>query len=78
MARANQSWCFHEITEIVFKELTDDEIADYMSKVYVMDKAGSYAIQEHGELIIKDIRGDYDNVVGLPVKKLLKEMARIS
>ena len=43
-----------------------------MQLVNVMDKAGAYAIQEHGELIIEGIEGDYDNIVGLPVTRLLE------
>jgi len=62
------------ITEVVFKELSDDVIRDYMVKVHVMDKAGSYAVQEHGEMIIEEVRGDYDNVVGLPVLQLLEKL----
>ena len=65
---------FHTSTEVVFKELTPSTIDDYMSKVNVMDKAGSYAVQEHGEMIIVEVRGDYDNVVGLPVSQLLKKL----
>ncbi len=75
LALGSESYCFHEITEVVFKRLTDDIITDYMSKVDVMDKAGAYAVQEHGNLIIDEVRGDYDNVVGLPVTRLLKEIA---
>jgi len=69
---------FHVITEVVFKELTDELITDYMSKVDVMDKAGSYAVQEHGEMIITEVRGNYDNVVGLPVQQLLERLARLT
>jgi len=77
LARGSESHCFHVITEVVFKNLTDEIIRDYMSKVDVMDKAGAYAVQECGDLIIEDVRGDYDNVVGLPVARLLEEMAVI-
>jgi len=45
-----------------------------MAKVNVMDNAGAYAVQEHGGMIIEEVRGDYDNVLGLPVKKLLEEL----
>jgi septum formation protein len=72
-----QSHRFHEISKVVFKELAEDVITEYMSKVHVMDKAGAYAVQEHGEMIIDEIRGDYDNIVGLPVKKLLRYLERI-
>lgn len=72
LARGAESYCFHEITEVIFKSLTDEIIRDYMSKVNVMDKAGAYAVQEHGDLIIEEVRGDYDNVVGLPVARVLE------
>jgi len=74
LAEVESARCFHVITEVVFKHLTDEVIVDYMEKVNVMDKAGAYAVQEHGDMIIEEVRGDYDNVVGLPVKKLLEEL----
>lgn len=77
IAHGHEIDTFHVITEVVFKDLTDELIADYMSKVDVMDKAGSYAVQEHGEMIITEVRGDYDNVVGLPVQQLLERLARL-
>lgn len=63
---------FHEVTEVCFKTLSEAVITSYMSKVDVMDKAGSYAIQEYGELIIESMQGDYSNVVGLPMSRLLQ------
>lgn len=74
IAQGERADSFHTITEVVFKELTPAIIDDYMSKVNVMDKAGSYAVQEHGNLIIREVRGDYDNVVGLPVAQLLAKL----
>ena len=78
IARGEKSETFHTITEVVFKELSDDVIRDYMVKVHVMDKAGSYAVQEHGEMIIEEVRGDYDNVVGLPLAQLLIKLESAS
>lgn len=78
LAQGEQSHCFHEITRVVFKSLTDEQIDDYMSKVDVMDKAGAYAVQEHGDLIIEEVSGDYQNVVGLPLERLLLELERVS
>ena len=69
---------FHTITEVVFKQLTDQVIDDYMAKVNVMDKAGSYAVQEHGEMIIEEVKGDYGNVVGLPVNQLLAKLEALT
>ena len=76
VAQGEKSHCFYAITEVVFKQLTPAIIDDYMAKVDVMDKAGAYAVQEHGDLIIKEVRGDYDNVVGLPVSQLMEELSR--
>lgn len=63
---------FVESSYVTFRPLTEDDITAYMAAVHVMDKAGAYAIQEHGEMIIERFEGDYDNVVGLPVKRLLQ------
>ena len=65
---------FHVITEVLFKELDDDVIQQYMAKVNVMDKAGSYAVQEHGDLIVEDVIGDYNNVVGIPMSALMAKL----
>lgn len=74
IAHGKISHCFHAVTEVMFRELSDEMIENYMSMVEVMDKAGAYAVQEHGDLIIEEVRGDYDNVVGLPVDQLLVEL----
>ena len=62
---------FAERTEVCFRPLNAAAIARYLDAVHVLDKAGAYAIQEHGEMIIDHIEGDWDNVVGLPVAHLL-------
>lgn len=63
---------FAEISHVTFRPLSEEAVRRYMQLVHVMDKAGAYAIQEHGELIIETIEGDYDNIVGLPVTRLLQ------
>ena len=65
------------LTEVTFRELTEKDILHYMELVDVMDKAGSYAFQEHGEMIISSVRGDTDNVIGLPVRDVMKCLNRI-
>ncbi len=61
---------FVEMTEVRFRPLDSAAIARYLEAVYVLDKAGAYAIQEHGEMIVESICGDLDNVIGLPVTRL--------
>lgn len=60
------------LTEVTFRTLAEEDICRYMELVDVMDKAGSYAFQEHGEMIISSVRGDTDNVIGLPVGDVMK------
>jgi len=60
----------YEKTEVTFRELTDDEIKDYINGGSPMDKAGAYGIQDDfGAVFIKKINGCYYNVVGLPLAK---------
>jgi septum formation protein len=63
-------------TEVTFNPLKEKDIDDYLKDSHVLDKAGSYAIQEIGDKFVKKIKGDRDNVVGLPVA-MLKEMLRL-
>lgn len=60
-------------SKVKFKNLSESEILAYIKAVYVLDKAGAYAAQENGSMIIEKIDGDFDNVMGLPCK-LVKEM----
>jgi septum formation protein len=67
----------HEVTEVKFAAMSQDEIDWYASSGEPMDKAGAYAIQGLGARFIEGIRGDFFNVMGLPLR-LLYEMARAS
>jgi septum formation protein len=63
-------------TEVTFMELSDTEIESYLDTMDWVDKAGGYGIQGHSGKYIEGIRGDYYNVMGLPLNalyKLLKE-----
>lgn len=62
------------LTKVTFRYLTEETIDRYMSMVHVLDKAGAYAFQEHGEMIISSVQGDTDNVIGLPVKEVIKNL----
>ena len=69
---------FHETTRVRFKELSRDDITDYHAEVEVLDKAGGYAIQEGGERIIAEVDGCSDNVMGLPVSRVVTELKKFS
>lgn len=59
-----------EETEVFFRELSDDEISAYISTGEPMDKAGAYGIQGMASLFVEGIKGDYYNVMGLPLCRL--------
>jgi septum formation protein len=65
---------FYETTEVYFRKFGDDFIDWYIETEEPYDKAGSYAIQGKGCLMVEKIHGDYDNVVGLPVGKLFQHL----
>jgi septum formation protein len=67
----------HERTEVRFASLTETEIDWYVASREPLDKAGAYAIQGRAALFIEEIRGDYWNVVGLPVQLVYKLARRI-
>jgi septum formation protein len=53
-------------SEVTFKPLAETDIDAYLARVHVLDKAGGYAIQECGELIVAGWRGSFSNIIGLP------------
>jgi septum formation protein len=57
-------------TDVHFKLLTEAEMIEYHKRINPMDKAGAYAAQEHGKLIIDRIEGSMTNVIGLPMRRL--------
>lgn len=59
---------FAESTRVKFRALSASDITEYLSRVHVLDKAGSYAVQEHGGLIIERVEGSESNVIGLPME----------
>lgn len=66
---------FFEETDVVFAPLTEEEISYYVHKKQPLDKAGAYGIQEWiGMVGIKQIKGDYYNVMGLPACKLWQRL----
>jgi septum formation protein len=57
-------------TKVWFRELSEEQIEDYVATGEPLDKAGAYAIQERGAALVKEIEGDFQNVVGLPLSAL--------
>src|SRR5262249_31753269 len=65
---------FSECTEVRFRPLSAAQISEYLAGTNPLDKAGSYAIQERGEMLVEEIFGSYSNVVGLPLERLQGEL----
>ena len=66
----------HEITKVTFNNLTDKLILDYIKTGSPLDKAGSYGIQDNVNLV-KQIDGNLNNVIGLPVERIVKILREI-
>jgi septum formation protein len=62
---------------VKFRNFSEEVISDYFRKVRVLDKAGGYAIQDHGEMIVERFEGDHDAIVGLPVGLVLDQLERM-
>jgi len=66
---------FAESTLVTFRPLTSAQIRNYLSQIDPLDKAGGYAIQEHGDALVETISGSFSNVVGLPLEMLRTELS---
>lgn len=58
------------ISNVKFKNLSEEDINDYIRTKESLDKAGAYGIQGYGALLVDEIQGDYFNIVGLPISRL--------
>ena len=72
--RRHRQAVFAESTAVTFHPLNEVKIRRYLKRVNPLDKAGAYAIQEEGDLIVEKIAGSYTNVVGLPIERLGAEL----
>ena len=70
----NKTVSFTDCASVTFDTISDDEIYSYISSREPMDKAGSYAVQGIGCKFIKEIRGDYYTVMGLPANKVYRAL----
>lgn len=68
---------FAQVSKVKFYDLTDDEINAYVETGEPMDKAGAYGIQGKGCVLVEKIEGDYFNIVGLPVARVMKELNKL-
>ena len=76
MALNKKREIFSVQTDVYFRELTDEMINWYWSLDESKDKAGSYAIQGAGSVLVEKIVGSYSNVVGLPLKETADMLGR--
>lgn len=68
---------FTQKTAVEFYTLSDEDILNYVRQSNPLDKAGAYGIQDKGGLFVKEISGDYYNVVGLPLARLNLEIKKL-
>jgi len=69
---------FHETTRVRFRTFDSEVIEAYLEQVHVLDKAGAYALQEHGEMLVESVEGSRSNVVGLPLERTLAALRRFA
>ena len=67
---SDKKYMDYEVTEVTFKDISADEIENYLNKAEYMDKAGAYGIQDDAALFVDKIKGDYLNIVGFPISKI--------
>jgi septum formation protein len=73
-----ETYSFSETTQVTFHSLTKQQIEFYVDEYKPYDKAGGYAIQEWiGVVGIQNIQGDFYNVMGLPVSKLMQQLQKL-
>jgi len=70
-----KTWCAR--TDVKFKTYGLDTIEKYMRLVRTSDKAGSYAIQEHGDMLVEAIDGLQSNVIGLPIEEVVSAIGNL-
>lgn len=68
----------HERTDVTFYPISDEELKDYIATGDPLDKAGAYGIQGNFAVHVKEIKGDYNNVVGLPIARLYQTLRQIT
>ncbi|MBO5469435.1 MAG: septum formation inhibitor Maf [Lachnospiraceae bacterium] len=77
-ANEKQVHLLHERTDVTFYPISDEELKDYIATGDPLDKAGAYGIQGTFAVHVKEIKGDYNNVVGLPIARLYQTLRQIT
>ena len=72
--RMHKEKIFAISTDVIFHALKPKQIDEYLAKINPLDKAGGYAIQENGDMLVSGISGSFSNVVGLPVERVEAEL----
>jgi septum formation protein len=72
---AEKTVCFHVATAVLFRDLSEEEIAAYVATGDPLDKAGAYAIQNGAAGLVRRIDGSYSNVVGLPLCEVIEALS---
>lgn len=75
LLRQHRQKLFAASTSVTFRPLHSPDIQKYLARINPLDKAGGYAIQEHGDMVVERIEGSFSNVVGLPLEQLEEELA---
>lgn len=70
----NTNYSSHVITDVTFFNLSDNDINWYIREEQIFDKAGSYAIQDKGMMLVEKLEGSYTNIVGFPVERILRDL----
>ncbi len=73
--RTHHEKIFAVSTDVLFRALSPEQIDEYLARINPLDKAGAYAIQENGEMVVSEISGSFSNVVGLPIERVASELA---
>lgn len=68
---------FVGVSYVKFKDFSEEVIQEYLKLVPVLDKAGGYAIQDHGEMIVQRFEGEFENIVGLPISLVLEQLQQM-
>lgn len=75
--KEKQTYLLHEKTDVTFYPIHDNELKEYIATKDPLDKAGAYGIQGPFAVHVKEIHGDYNNVVGLPIARLYQTLREL-